>query len=93
MALGCVHGEGCVVDGRPCRNFSVPAGRLVVPLIWMCCARFCIIALLDWVGELANGLLAEFAIGIREKQKKVTEEPRNVKEVDHEDPSLVVRNH
>ena len=60
--MGCAHGEGCVDDGRPCRNFSVPAGRLVVPLAWMCCAKFCIITLLERVGELAKGLLAEAAI-------------------------------
>ena len=64
MALGSGHGEACVVDGRLCRNFSVPAGRLVVPLVWMCCAKFCIIALLESVGELAKGLLAEAAIEI-----------------------------
>ena len=39
-------------------NFSVAVGRLVAPLIWICCARFCIIWLLDCVGELAKGLLA-----------------------------------
>ena len=65
--MGCVHGEGCGVGGRPWRNFRVAAGKLVVPLIWMCCARFCIIVLLDIVGEAANGLLAAFAIGKGEK--------------------------
>ena len=45
-------------------NFSVAVGRLVVPLIGICCARFCIIWVLDCEGVLAKGLLAETAIEI-----------------------------
>ena len=60
--MGGVHGEGCGVDGRPCRNFRVPAGKLVVPLVWRCCAKFCIIVLLDIVGDAAKGLLARFVM-------------------------------
>ena len=73
-------------------NFSVSLGKLVVPWAWICCARFCIIWLLDWVGELANGLLAVGAMK-RECKQKAAKKLRSVKEVDHRDPSCVVRNH
>ena len=73
-------------------NFSVSLGKLVVPWTWICCARFCIIWLLDCVGVLAKGLLAVTTIE-RESKQKTAKGPRSVKEVDHGDPSCVAEDH
>ena len=73
-------------------NFSVSLGKLVVPWAWMCCARFCIIWLLDCVGELAKGLLAVGGM-MRECKQKTVKGPRSGEEVDHGDPSCVAEGH
>ena len=33
-----------------------------VPFVWICCVKFCRIALLEIVGEVANGLGEAFGI-------------------------------
>ena len=51
---------------RPVRYFWIGTGIFAKPFVWICCVKFCRIALLEIVGEGTNGLEEAFTGGVIE---------------------------